>query len=121
MTQNNRNNSNNRNNRNKNKKNGRKQRTEEKEQKDKKVPMKYQVSNPKETNSVELKNTVDGIVEKTKLSIYVDGSDEAYLKMIKEFKNYVNTYSIWDEENAARTVYRNFRWCLTGAARDLWD
>jgi hypothetical protein len=109
MTQNNRNNSNNRNNRNKNKKNGRKQRTEEKEQKDKKVPMKYQVSNPKETNSVELKNTVDGIVEKTKLSIYVDGSDEAYLKMIKEFKNYVNTYSIWDEENAARTVYRNFR------------
>ena len=62
MTQNNRNNSNNQNNRNKNKKNGRKQRTEEKEQKDKKVPMKYQVSNSKEANSVELKNTVDGIV-----------------------------------------------------------
>jgi hypothetical protein len=41
--------------------------------------------------------------------------------MIKEFQNYVNTYSIWDEENTARTVYRNFRWCLAGAARDLWD
>jgi hypothetical protein len=56
-----------------------------------------------------------------KLSIYEDGSDEAYLKMIKEFKNYVSTYNIWDEENAARTVYRNFRRCLAGAARDLWD
>jgi len=121
MTQNNKNNSNNRNNRNRNKKNGRKQRTEEKEQKDKKVPMKYQVSNSKEANSVELKNTVYGIVEKTKLSIYEDGSDEAYLKMIKEFKNYVSTYNIWDEENAARTVYSNFRRCLAGAARDLWD
>jgi hypothetical protein len=55
------------------------------------------------------------------LSIYEDGSDEAYLKMIKVFRNYVNTYSIWDEENAARTVYHNFRRCLAGAARDLWD
>jgi hypothetical protein len=83
--------------------------------------MRYQVSSSKETKSVELKNTVDGIVEKTKLLISEDGSDEAYLKMIKEFRNYVNTYSIWDEENAARTVYRTFRRCLAGAARDLWD
>ncbi len=41
--------------------------------------MRYQVSNSKEVNSVKLKKTVDGIVEKTKLSIYKDGSDEAYL------------------------------------------
>ena len=83
--------------------------------------MRYQVSNSKETNSVELKNTVDRIVEKMKLLIYEDGSNKAYLKMIKEFQNYVNTYSIWEEENAARTVYCNFRRCLAGAARDLWD
>jgi hypothetical protein len=83
--------------------------------------MRYQVSNSKETNSVELKNTVDGIVEKTKLSIYEDGSDETCLKMIKEFQNYVNTYNIRDEENAARAFYHNFRRCLAGAARDLWD
>jgi len=126
QSNNNRNNQNNRNSRNhrngRNKQNGQSKQNKEKEQqKDKKVPMRYQVSNSKETNSVELKNTVDGIVEKTKLSIYEDGSDEAYLKMIKEFRNYVNTYSIWDEENAARTVYCNFRRCLAGAARDLWD
>jgi hypothetical protein len=53
--------------------------------------MRYQVSNSKEGNSVELKNTIDRIVEKTKLSIYKDGSDEMYLKMIKEFQNYVDT------------------------------
>jgi hypothetical protein len=41
--------------------------------------------------------------------------------MIKEFLNYVETYGIWDEDNAARTVYWNFRRCLAGAARDLWD
>ena len=70
-----------------NKRNGQSKQNEEKEQqKDKKFPMRYQVSSSKETNSVELKNTVDGIVEKTKLSIYEDGSDEAYLKMIKEFR-----------------------------------
>jgi hypothetical protein len=30
---------------------------------------------------------------------------QAFLKMIKEFLNYVETYGIWDEDNAARTVY----------------
>jgi len=33
----------------------------------------------------------------------------------------IETYGIWDEENTARTIYRNFRRCLAGAARDLWD
>jgi hypothetical protein len=41
--------------------------------------------------------------------------------MVKEFQNYVNTYGIWDSDNAASTVYRNFRRCLAGSARDLWD
>jgi len=54
------------------------------------------------------------------MSIYEDGNDEAYLKLIKEFQNYVETYGIWDEENTARTIYRNFCRCLAGAARDLW-
>jgi hypothetical protein len=121
MTQNNKNNPNNQNNQNRNKKNGQKQRTEEKEQKDKKVPMRCQIQHLKKTNSVKFKFTVDGTVEKMKLSVYKDGSDEAFLKMMKEFLNYVETHGIWDEENAARTVYRNFRRCLVGAARDLWD
>jgi len=67
--------------------------------------MRYQIQNSKEVNSVECKYTMDGTVEKTKLSINEDGNDEAFLKMIKEFQNYVVTYSIWDEENTARTVY----------------
>ena len=113
---------NNKNHRNGKKQNGqRNQRTSEKELKDKKVPMRYQVQNTKETNSVEFKYNVDGSVEKTKMSIYEDGNDEEYLRLIKEFQNYIDTYGIWDEENAARTIYRNFRRCLAGAARDLWD
>jgi len=83
--------------------------------------MRYQIQNLKETNSVEFKFTVDGTVEKTKLSVYEDGRNKAFLKEMKEFLNYVETYGIWDEENAARTVFQNFRRCLAGAARDLWD
>jgi hypothetical protein len=83
--------------------------------------MRYQIRNTKETNSVEFKYNVDGSVEKTKMNIYEDGNDEEYLKLIKEFQNYIDTYGIWDEENAARIIYRNFRRCLAGAARDLWD
>jgi hypothetical protein len=99
----------------------RNQQNETKDPKDKKVPMRYQIQKSKETNSVEFKYNVDGSVEKTKMNFYEDGNDEEYLKLIKEFQNYIETYGIWDEENAARTIYRNFRRCLAGAARDLWD
>ncbi|MFN9979187.1 MAG: hypothetical protein ACK53Y_04700, partial [bacterium] len=116
----NRNNQNNRHG--KNKPNGqRNQRNENKDPRDKKVPMRYQVRKTKETSSVEFKYNVDGSVEKTKMNVYEDGNDEEYLRLIKEFQNYIDTYGIWDEENAARTIYRNFRSCLAGAARDLWD
>jgi len=105
-----------------NKQNGqRNQCTGEKELKDKKVPMCYQVQNTKETNSVKFKYTVDGTVEKTKLSVYEDGSNESFLKMIKEFLNCVDTYELWEDANATRTIYRNFRRSLARAARDLWD
>jgi hypothetical protein len=45
--------------------------------------MRYQVQNAKETSSVKFKYTVDGTTEKTKLSVYEDGSDESFLKMVK--------------------------------------
>jgi hypothetical protein len=113
---NNQNNQNNRNNR-RNNRNGRNRnhgqrnpRTEDKEQKDKKVPMQYQTRSSKETSSVEFKYEIDGNTEKTKLNVYKDGNDEDFLKLIKEFQNYVETYEIWNQENAnaANTVYRNF-------------
>jgi hypothetical protein len=34
---------------------------------------------------------VDGSVEKTKINGYDDGNDEEYLKLIKEFQNYIET------------------------------
>lgn len=119
---NHRNNKNNRNRSNKNKHNGqRNQRANDKDQTDRKVPMRYQIRNSKETSSVEFKCEIDGAVEKTKLNDYEDGNDEEYLKMIKEFQNYVETYNIWDDDNASSMVYQNFRRCLAGSARDLWD
>jgi hypothetical protein len=33
----------------------------------------------------------------------------------------VETYELWNNEHAAHTIYNNFRSCLAGAARDLWD
>jgi len=99
-----------------NKKQGRRQSTKEKEQKDKKVP------NSKEVNAVELKYTgIDGSVDKTKLNIFEDGNDKEFLKLVKEFQNYIDTYEMWNDEHAAYIVYKNFRRCLSGAARDLWD
>ncbi len=41
--------------------------------------------------------------------------------MIKEFQNFVDTYKIWSTDNTACTIYQNFRRCLAGAARDLWN
>ena len=41
--------------------------------------------------------------------------------MTKEFQNYLETFEIWENENAARIVYRNFRRCISGATKDLWD
>jgi hypothetical protein len=123
MSQNNqRNNRNNRGQR--NHRNGHKnQRSNEKEQQqDKKVPMKYQIRKAKEANTVELEYTgIDGTVDKTKLNIFEDGNDEEYLQLIREFQNHVATYEIWNDEHAAYTVYKNFRRCLAGATRDLWD
>jgi len=41
---------------------------------------------------------------KIKLTVYEDGSKESFLKMIKEFLNYVDTNELWEDDNAARTV-----------------
>jgi hypothetical protein len=107
----NRNNSNNKNSKgnrnNRNRRNGQRgQHAEDKEQKDKKVPMRYQIRNSKETNTVELKYTrIDGVVDKTKFNIFEDGNDEEYLKLMKEFQNYIDTYEIWNNEHAAYIVY----------------
>jgi hypothetical protein len=71
----------------------RNQRSNNKERNYKKVSMRYQIQNLKETNTVELKYThMDGAVDITKLNIYEDGSDEEFLKLVKEFQNYIDTY-----------------------------
>jgi len=115
----NRNNQNNRNGR--NRQNDRNHQIEEKESKDKKAPMQYQIRKTKETKEVEFKYEIDGVTERTKISIFEDGNDEEYLKMIKEFQHYLETFEVWNNANAARIVYRNFRRCLSGATKDLWD
>jgi len=83
--------------------------------------MKYQVQKSKDASSVEFKYEIDGIMERTKINMYEDGNNEEYLRMIQEFQNYLETFEIWENENAARIVYRNFRRCISGATKDLWD
>jgi hypothetical protein len=83
--------------------------------------MKYQVQKSKDASSVEFKYEIDGIMEGTKINIYEDGNDEEYLRMIKEFQNYLEMFEIWENENVAWIVYRNFRRCISGATKNLWD
>jgi hypothetical protein len=83
--------------------------------------MKYQIRNLKDAGSVEFKYEIDGITERTKINIYEDGNDEEYLKMTKEFQNSLETFEIWENENAAHIVHRNLRRCISGATKDLWD
>jgi hypothetical protein len=121
MNQNNQNNRNNNNRNGKSRQNNQNRQAEEKESMDKKAPMQYQIRKTKETKEVEFKCEIDGVMERTKINVYEDGNDEEYLNMIKDFQNYLETFEIWANANAARIVYRNFRRCLSGAAKDLWD
>jgi hypothetical protein len=55
-----------------------------------------------------------------KLTIFEDGSDEQSLKLIKEFKNLIFTYNLWNKPDGSALVYGYFR-RFAGSARDLWD
>ncbi len=70
-------------------------------------------------SGVELKYTdMDGAVDKTKLNIFEDGPDEEFLKLVKEVQNYIETFDIWQDENAAHTIYKTFHCFLTGVIGD---
>jgi hypothetical protein len=88
--------------------------------KDAKVQMKYVPSN-ETIEKIEIKCTLDEIVTKERLPVYEDQSDEAFLKLNKEFLNLIDTYELWENGNANVFVYANFRRCLQGTARDTWD
>jgi hypothetical protein len=88
---------------------------------DKKVPLKYGTKSTKTLETIKLKLDIDERSEKVKLPVFEDGSDEQFLKLVKEFQNMTDTYDLWEQDNGARTVYRSFRRCLGGSARDLWD
>jgi len=83
--------------------------------------MQYQIRKMKETKEVEFKYEIDGVTERTKISIYEDGNDKEFLKMIKELQHYLETFEVWDNANAARIINQNFQRCLSGATKDLWD
>jgi hypothetical protein len=56
-----------------------------------------------------------------KLTVFEDGSDKQFLKLIKEFKNLIFTYDLWNKPDGSELLYRYFRRCIAGSARDLWD
>ncbi len=105
MSQQQRNHQNKKNRNNQNRKNDQRNRSNNTEQKtDKKVPMHYQVSNSKDSNTVELKYTDrDGAVDKTKLNIFKDGSDEEFLKLVKELINMILSLAVISSKLLALT------------------
>jgi hypothetical protein len=88
----------------------------------KRVPMKYETKDPKELKAIELKyEDIDGRTDKVSFHVFEDGSDEQFLKLVKEFKNTVYTYDLWEKQHASQTVYKDIQRCLNGSARSLWD
>lgn len=96
---------------------------ENKEKKDKKVPLHYETKSTKVMENIELKLEINKSFEKVKLPVFEDGTDEQFLKLVREFRNMIETYALWEQETGVgvRIIYRSFRRCLSGAARDLWD
>jgi hypothetical protein len=98
-----------------------KQKDQKEKETNKKVPMRYESKQMKTLETIELKLEINETVEKVKLVIFEDGNDEQFLKLIKEFRNMLETYELWNQENGVKATYRNFCRCLSGTARDLWD
>jgi hypothetical protein len=94
---------------------------QEQKDEDKNVPMKYESKQSKMTTSVLLKFKINGKEEKVQLTMFDEGPDKQFLKLVKEFKNLIETYDLWNGQEGAALVYRYFRRCITGSARDLWD
>jgi hypothetical protein len=88
---------------------------------DKNVPMKYEMKQTKMTTPVVLKFEINGKEEKVQLTVFEEGPDKQFLKLIKEFKNLIDTYDLWNAQEGAALIYRYFRRCITVSARDLWD
>jgi hypothetical protein len=39
---------------------------------------------------------------------------------LEQTKKFKLTNELWEQDNGTKTIYRSFRQCLGGAARDLW-
>jgi hypothetical protein len=63
-------------------------------------------------------------VIKESLNVYEDRTQEEILKLVKEFQNLIDTYNLWHNGTVAESaamIYADFRRCLRGNARDMWD
>ncbi len=68
-----------------------------------------------------MKYEVGEASKNVKLAVFEDGTDEQFLKFVKEFSNMISTYDLWNKPNGNLLVYRSFQRCLAGSAQDLWD
>ena len=84
-------------------------------------PLTYAVADIEDRDQLELKLVIDERTIKERIPIYKGDSEETLLVLIKEYKNLIDTYDLWDQENADRNVYFDFRRCLRDSARDDWD
>jgi hypothetical protein len=54
--------------------------------------MRYEAKAAKASETIDLKLENDSMNEKVKLTVFEDGTDEQFLKSIKEFRNMIETY-----------------------------
>jgi hypothetical protein len=73
----------------------------EQKDEDKNVPMKDETKQAKTTVTVELRFEINENTEKVQLTMFDEGPDEQFLKLIKEFKNLISTYDLWNRPDGA--------------------
>jgi hypothetical protein len=101
------------------------QKSKENKEDNRHVPLKYETRKSKDPPTVELKYTVDNRTIKENMVVFEDGTPEEMLKLVREFQNLVDTYDLWHiaptVARSAVIVYSDFRRCLRGNAREIWD
>ncbi len=75
---------------------------------DKKNPMKYETKQAKASETIQLKLDINNKPEKVKLTMFEDGADKQFLKLVKEFKNMTKTYKLQEPGNGTKTINRSF-------------
>ena len=86
----------------------------------KKVPLKYHEEKGEKRETVTFQVTIAGEKIIESIEVYEEGNNEQLLRIVRDFKNFVDTYDLFTELNET-SVYAKFRRVLKEDTKDTWD